>query len=148
MGDDMKITTFRMDNRFLSNFWTPAYVKYDDMWFDSVELAYVAAKTLNMDHRKIIQNMKPGEAKRYGRQLVMRPDWDQVKYEIMLDLVRQKFQNNLLRQKLIDTGDADLEEGNTWHDQYWGVCNCGKCKGTGENMLGKILMQVRKEMEG
>ena len=39
-------------------------------------------------------------------------------------------------------GEEYLEEGNTWHDTYWGVCN-----GKGKNKLGKILMQVREELK-
>jgi predicted NAD-dependent protein-ADP-ribosyltransferase YbiA (DUF1768 family) len=44
---------------------------------------------------------------------------------------------------LIDTGDQELIEGNWWGDVIWGVCN-----GKGENHLGKILMEVRKELKG
>ena len=44
------------------------------------------------------------------------------------------------------TGDAELIEGNTWHDNYWGVCSCSKCNGRGKNRLGKLLMKVREEL--
>jgi ribA/ribD-fused uncharacterized protein len=140
------ITSFRGPYRFLSNFWL-AYVKLDDMWFDSVEHAYVAAKTLDTEIRKQVQAVKrPGDVKKLGRMIKLRPDWEQVKYNIMLGLVRQKFQNSMLRQSLLDTDEAWLEEGNTWHDQYWGICHCDRCGGKGQNNLGKILMQVREEI--
>ena len=55
--------------------------------------------------------------------------------------MRRKFQIPSLRDKLIATGDAYIEETNNWGDEFWGVCH-----GFGENMLGKILMEIRKEI--
>lgn len=61
---------------------------------------------------------------------------------VMLQLLRQKFLGDEeLRRKLLRTGDAMLVEGNYWGDTYWGVCF-----GSGKNMLGKLLMQVREEL--
>jgi ribA/ribD-fused uncharacterized protein len=62
--------------------------------------------------------------------------------------LRLKFtQNPELRRRLLDTGDAVLVEGNTWHDNYWGTCTFRRCSKTkGKNMLGKLLMQVRQEL--
>ncbi len=141
------IKSFRLQYRFLSNFW-PAYVKLDEMWFDTVEHAYVASKTLNMDLRKEITKIeRPGDVKRFGRTFKIRPAWEGIKYYIMLDLVRQKFRARPLQLELLATGDRDLIEGNNWHDKYWGVCYCDKCKGAGDNILGKILMQVRREIK-
>ena len=63
----------------------------------------------------------------------------------MEDIVRAKFtQNQELKQQLIGTGDAYLEEGNTWHDTCWGV---DLKTGEGQNHLGKILMKVRQELK-
>lgn len=60
----------------------------------------------------------------------------------MLDLLRQKFNNDaVLKHKLIETKDTELIEGNNHADKYW-----GKVNGEGKNMLGKLLMQVRKEL--
>ncbi len=60
----------------------------------------------------------------------------------MYRLLRAKFtQNSEIRQKLLDTGSAYLEETNYWHDTFWGVYN-----GNGENHLGKLLMLVRDEI--
>jgi predicted NAD-dependent protein-ADP-ribosyltransferase YbiA (DUF1768 family) len=65
-----------------------------------------------------------------------------MKLTVMETCVRYKFsQNTDLRAELIATGDAYLEEGNSWNDRYWGVCD-----GQGENHLGKILMKVRAEL--
>ena len=60
----------------------------------------------------------------------------------MFDLVLEKFkQNPELKQKLLETGNQELIEGNTWNDTFWGVCN-----GQGQNWLGKILMLARSEL--
>ena len=66
----------------------------------------------------------------------------------MLDGLRYKFAIPELRDKLLATGDQYLEEGNSWHDNYWGNCDCPRCKDTmGRNMLGQLLMQVREEIK-
>ena len=67
----------------------------------------------------------------------------------MYEICKAKFlQNEDLRIRLLATGDEYLEEGTTgWHDNYWGNCECEKCKNIeGKNTLGKILMRVRKEL--
>jgi predicted NAD-dependent protein-ADP-ribosyltransferase YbiA (DUF1768 family) len=67
-----------------------------------------------------------------------------VRVTVMKAVVRMKFlQNPELLKQLKETGDEELIEGNTWHDNFWGICYCGKCK-KGLNTLGKILMEVRK----
>lgn len=136
------IDSFQGEHRFLSNFW-PATVWFEGFTYASVEHAYVAAKTLDQAERMIICQMaSPGAAKRYGRKLALRPDWETVKVQIMDDLLRRKFEHPELRQKLIDTGDdTPLIEGNTWGDTFWGVCN-----GVGQNMLGTLLMTIRAEL--
>ncbi len=138
----MAIKEFQGEHRFLSNFW-PAEVELDGIKYPTIEHAYQAAKTLDEERRKVIQaQTTPGEAKRAGRKVKIRPDWEDVKIGIMLDLVRQKFTNNVkLRNRLLATGDEELIEGNTWGDTFW-----GRCKGIGQNNLGKILMKIRKEL--
>ena len=87
--------------------------------------------------------LNPSEAKRLGRNVQLRPDWETVKYDIMYEVCKAKFeQNDDLREMLLDTGDAYLEEGNTWNDRCWGTC-----RGVGENHLGKILMRIRDELQ-
>jgi predicted NAD-dependent protein-ADP-ribosyltransferase YbiA (DUF1768 family) len=52
-----------------------------------------------------------------------------------------------MKQRLIKTYPKILIEGNTWHDNHFGVCNCYQCrKKEKENVLGKTLMRVREEM--
>jgi ribA/ribD-fused uncharacterized protein len=137
-----KIDSFEGEYRFLSNFW-PAKVVFEGLSYPSVEHAYQSAKTLDMDDRKHIAAIPDAaDAKRLGRELKLRPDWEQVKLGVMETCVRYKFSHNPeMRTKLLATGELYLEEGNTWNDRYWGVC-----EGQGENHLGKILMKVRAEL--
>lgn len=137
-----KIDHFFAEYRFLSNFWL-SKVTLDGVQYDTVEHAYQAAKTYNAQDRLKIKNCpSPALAKKAGYKVVLRPDWDEVKVDIMKSLVRQKFfAHKGLRNSLVDTGDAELIEGNGWDDTFWGVCN-----GKGENNLGKILMAVRDEL--
>ncbi len=138
----LKIESFKGDYEFLSNFF-PARVEYDERWYPSVEHAYQAAKTLDKNFRKQFRTsrLSAGGAKSMGRRVKLRDDWEEVKLEIMRELLIQKFTlHRELREKLIATGERQLIEGNWWGDTFWGVC-----RGKGENWLGKLLMEVRKE---
>lgn len=138
------INRFEGIYRFLSNFYG-AHVEFEGMIFPSVEHAYVAAKTLDQKQRVHIVHIGTArEVKAYGRKLKLRPDWEQVKLQIMEDLVRQKFtKDGNLRQALIDTGNRELIEGNWWGDKFWGV---DMKTNQGENHLGKLLMKIRSEL--
>lgn len=139
---------------FLSNFHVQPVV-YGGIEYPSAENAYQAQKTLDKHIRKdwfASPLMKPGEAKRFGRSVLLRPDWEQVKDQIMLEIVRAKFSDKTLRDLLNLTRSKVLIEGNNWHDTYWGVCN-GECNQSdthhrisiGWNKLGTILEYVRAE---
>ena len=141
-----KIDSFRGDYRFLSNFW-PIGMIYEDKYYSSVEHAYQAAKTTDDAVREHIRTLeKAGDAKAYGQNLDtnLRPDWDdEMRIAVMTELVHKKFFHDVtLAKQLLSTGDAELIEGNTHGDTFFGVCN-----GIGENHLGKILMKVRAEMQ-
>lgn len=137
------VEEFRGKYRFLSNFYPLVLgVVLDGETYRTVEHAYQAAKTLNTNERTAIRVLsKPGEAKRSGRKVKIRRDWEAIKEGVMLDLVRQKFADKSLAALLLGTGNAELVEGNEWGDTFW-----GKCAGVGQNKLGKILMQVREEL--
>jgi ribA/ribD-fused uncharacterized protein len=139
------ILEFFGENRFLSNFY-PAELVWDGIIWPSAEHAYQAAKVLDREERLRFSRMRtPSEAKKSGKTLVLRDDWEEVKYDIMLEIVRAKFkQNPDMRARLLATGDAHLEEGNNWHDRTWGVCPPGS--NIGLNYLGEILMTVREEL--
>ena len=134
----MIIDSFEGQYRWLSNFW-PAVVMLDGYSYPSVEHAYQAAKSLDVDYRwRCRSALHAGLAKRLGRTAALRHDWDTSKVGIMRELVRQKFAHPELAEKLLATGDAELIEGNHWNDTFWGVC-----RGRGLNMLGQILMETR-----
>ena len=140
------IDEFIGEYRFLSNFW-PCEIEFEGLYFPSVEHAYVAAKTLDPEIRKQFTSGSPGQVKRAGRLLKLRPDWDQVRERVMLELLREKFGFEPLKSKLLATGERPLVEGNMWHDQIWGSCMCDKHKREpGMNLLGKTLMRVREEI--
>ena len=137
----MIVDKFSGEYRWLSNFY-PCDIVYGGVTYPSVEHAYVASKTLDIPTRANILTMTAGQAKRYGRTIPIRDDWDDVKLNLMMDFVGQKFKNNIeLRKKLIDT-TCTIVEGNTWNDTFWGMCN-----GKGQNMLGRIIMTVRCELQ-
>lgn len=140
----MDILEFKGDDRYLSNFFMASFVWNGTLWAHS-EAAYQAAKaTTREDYKSFIQ-LKPGDAKRHGREITIRSDWEEVKYDIMREIVFAKFsQNPELKARLLATGYAHLEEGNNHHDQIWGVCPPRSSQGS--NWLGKILMDVREEL--
>lgn len=134
------VNEFRGKYYFLSNFY-PAPVTYEGLTYSTNEAAFQSAKTF-LD-RKRFTNLDPLSAKRLGRKVQLRPDWEEVKYNIMYEIVKAKFiQNPDLKEKSLQTGNQHLEERNTWGDKIWGTVN-----GTGENALGKILMKVREELK-
>lgn len=139
------ITRFHGEYYFLSNFYE-CPVKYNGYLFNSAEAAFQASKSDTVDSR--FCTMSPGEAKSAGRKVKLREDWEEVKDAIMRDILLAKFTlNDDLRDKLIATGDAILIEGNTWHDNYWGVCKCSTCIFRERyNKLGILLMDVRQEL--
>lgn len=143
------ISNFDGNYAFLSNFYESEFV-WRGTTYKTVEHAFQAAKTLLPKERKaIIDAATPGKAKRLGRAVTLRPDWESVKEQIMYECVKAKFHSSVyLMLALLSTGEAELIEGTTgWHDNIWGSCECPKCKDIeGQNKLGKILMRVRKEL--
>jgi ribA/ribD-fused uncharacterized protein len=138
------IDRFDGEYEFLSNFY-PSWVELDGQRYVTVEHAYQAAKTLDSGEREAFQRTSdPGRAKRMGRRLRLRRDWESVKVDVMWGLLRQKFSPGTeLAARLLATGDAELVEGNTWEDDFWGVY-----RGKGQNWLGRLLMEVREEIRG
>jgi ribA/ribD-fused uncharacterized protein len=136
------IKAFVGDYRFLSNFY-PAPITYKGIDYPTTEHAYQAQKsTKNSDKLTIAATATPAKAKVAARMLKRRSNWDKIKVEVMLDVLRLKFEpGSDLAKKLLATNNAKLYEGNTWGDIFWGVY-----EGKGENKLGKLLMQVRKEL--
>lgn len=136
------INEFKGKYFFLSNFYSTP-VMYEDLLYQNSEAAFQSAKILDIERRKQFTNLDPSTAKKKGRNVILRHDWEKIKDKVMEDCVRDKFTRNFeLKQKLLNTENKELVEGNTWGDIYWGIC-----QGRGKNMLGKILMKVREELK-
>lgn len=149
--NDKEIKGFFGDYRWLSNFH-PVKISYEGINYPSTENAYQASKFESLPRtdllgsqifelKKVYALISPAAAKKHSKQIPLRPDWDSVKLQVMEDITRLKYQDRILRQLLIDTGDKYLEETNWWSDKFWGVC-----RGEGENNLGKIIMKIREEI--
>lgn len=135
------ITKFDKKYYFLSNFY-PIEVEYDGITYRSSEAAFQAMKCVDKKDRYAFKDLSSSKAKQLGRRVKLRPDWENIKDQIMYEVVKSKFSNSMyLKSMILGTGDAYLEEGNTWGDKYWGTVN-----GVGNNKLGEILMRVRDEL--
>ena len=132
------IDSFTGEFRFLSNFF-PAEVVLDGVTYPTVEHAYQACKTLLDSQRlQIWKAATPAIAKRLGKQVDVRPRWNDIKVHEMRKLLAQKFRHEHLQELLLATRGQEVVEGNWWGDPFWGVY-----EGKGENWLGKLLMEVR-----
>jgi ribA/ribD-fused uncharacterized protein len=136
------------DFAFLANSYVvEGGIEYEGVTYPSVESAFQAAKTLDPEERKLFETASTTQARRLGQKVTMRDRWDYYRVNVMQGLVRAKFENPELREKLLATGDEPLEEINKTHDNYWGACQCARCNGKlGLNWLGRILMTVRREL--
>jgi ribA/ribD-fused uncharacterized protein len=127
-----------------SNF-SPHGVDLDDLWWPTVEHYFQAQKFAGTPHAEAIRIAGSARrAKELGRSrgFSLRPDWEAVKDEVMRRAVLRKFELHPgVQELLLSTGDAELIE-NAPSDYYWG---CGR-DGTGKNMLGQILMEVRETL--
>lgn len=139
------VQEFQGNYRWLSNFW-PCIVHFESQVFPSAEHAYQAAKSLDPRHRALMTApIHASVAKKLSKNVALRLDWEQVRLATMKQIVSDKFtRNQALKAALLATGDSQLEEGNYWRDRFWGISPAGS--GNGLNHLGKILMQVRKEL--
>lgn len=138
------VLSFDGDYAILSNF-APAVVKFDGLYFPTVENAFQAAKSLTSLGRQEFVKLTPSEAKKLGRRIRLRLDWNDVKDAVMFSLLMQKFRyGTRAYATLMSTGDGHICEGNTWHDNYWGDCSCPRCAAVeGKNMMGKLLTEIR-----
>lgn len=111
----------------------------------SVEHYFQAAKATSAeDYQYVVDAVNGYQARMRGKRILIRDDWPESKQDVMYDELGMKFYNYLSMQKmLLDTGDEELVEGNTWGDRYWGV---DLKTGVGENVLGKMLMNIREEL--
>ena len=169
----ISVNGFRGEYDFLSNFYRSP-ILYRSISYPNVENAYQAAKFIHLPVEQVTQllgpvamqeynldptdvniiphlfaKLKPNIAKKLGKKLPLVGNWDEIKFDVMRELVFLKFsQNLLLKQRLLQTQDAILIETNYWHDNLWGDCMCDRCKNyKGKNMLGEILMETREKLK-
>lgn len=137
-----KIDRFTEKHFFLSTYY-PSRLMFDGLPYFNSEAAFQAQKTEDERVRLYFTDLPPNEAKAKGRGIKPRDGWDSMKDDIMYRVCKAKFeQNPKLKKWLLETGDAYLENGNSWRDYYWGVC-----ENVGRNKLGNILMKVREELK-
>lgn len=135
------IDKFDGEYAFLSNF-QQCLLHFDGLLYLNSEAAFQAQKCVIASDRRQFTELSPRDAKKLGRKVMLRDDWEEVKDDLMYKIVLAKFlQNPSMADALIKTGTAKLIEGNHWGDTYWGMCD-----GVGENKLGEILMRVRDEL--
>jgi len=140
----MTIESFMGDYGFLSNFYPMPFHWNGQLW-QTAEHAFQAAKSDDpMTRLEIMGASTPGKAKRLGRRVDLMEGWDGKRLGIMTDIVGAKFTEKSMASKLKGTAQELLVEGNLWHDQFWGSCQCPyHVRIPGENNLGKILMRCR-----
>jgi len=141
------ITQFKGEYSWLSNFY-PIQIVYKGEIYASVEHAYMSAKSDSLHWKRFCQDPSKSASQvkkaSYNPNLIYIDSWDVVKLEVMEDCLREKFKDAVLLNKLINTGDEELSEGNYHNDMFWGFClktNFGK------NHLGELLMKIRKEAQ-
>jgi ribA/ribD-fused uncharacterized protein len=140
------IDDFRGPAYFLSNFYRLP-VRIGDNVYPTAEHAYQALKADDPAERAwVLASETPLIAKRRGRKVRVVSYWGDVRLLFMEQVLEAKFSQPRLADQLIATHPHKLVEGNTWHDQFWGDCHCGRCPGQGENMLGVALMELRDKL--
>ena len=146
MSNLTTIKEFKGKYNKLSNFY-PAPIYFAHIKFPTVEHAFVASKSDDPMFWYKIQMIpadKAGKAKRLGRKIQLRDNWDNIKLTFMKKFLIQKFLLKEFGSFLKSTGNVKLIEGNHWHDNYWGDCHCYECQNIiGQNHLGILLMEVR-----
>jgi len=138
---------FAGDNEFacFSNFYPSKIVVNEKEWL-TVEHYFQAMKsTSESDQESVRAASTPGRAKRMGRSLPLREDWDKIKTEVMMKGLRAKFKLSPFRETLLKSGDRFIYEDSPY-DNVWGT-GVLKSEGNGQNLLGKMLMALRAEIK-
>lgn len=146
---------------WMSNFYPSNFIDGEGNKFSCSEqyLMYMKAKTFEPENYKlfhaILNEINPAKMKQYGRKVKNYDDniWNNIRYGVMVDGLRFKFEQNLnLKKLLVETGDKTIYEASKT-DKIWGIGfsptdapNTDK-KLFGSNLLGEALMQVRNEFK-
>ena len=135
------IVKFTGEFTFLSNFY-PSTLTFRGHIFKTAEHAYQASKCSTQSEIEVIKSAAtPAEAKKLGKSVILPPDWEALKVHNMKEILRSKFQNPFLREKLKETGRQEIRNENSFHEKFWGTS-----KGEGKNLLGVLLTEIREEI--
>ena len=136
------ITEFRGEFSWLSNFF-PIKIEHDGIIYPSVENAYQAGKLINRKDREMFINITPGQAKKLWRNYPTYNLTEEFRLNLMYQLLSIKFNQEPFKSLLIATGDCNIQEGTKWFEPFWGK---QLSTGEGKNMLGHLIMQIRKQI--
>lgn len=131
-----------------SNFFEAGFFDENGLYFPTSEHYYHYHKFIRTNPevaQKILDSSRASVAYRRSRQYKeeVDPDWDKIKVEVMRKAIYYKFtQNPDLKAKLLATKDAVLIEDSP-RDYFWGI----GADGSGQNMLGKLLMELRERLK-
>ena len=144
----MILEDFRGEYRFLSNYYKHP-VTYEGLTYPCDEDAFQAQKCDTEEGKlKYTQIKNPVTAKMAGKREKLPEDWDEKSVTVMEGLLQAKFSSPDMASMFLSTRDAELVEGNRWHDNKWGICRCERCAGNEHhNLLGKLLMKTREELK-
>lgn len=125
----------------------PSPITYDGITYPSAENAFQATRFKDYSERRRFSYFAPYEAEYKGAKFRSTvPDWDNEKYDIMYNILKIKFSDPIFKKRLLDTGNQTIIIKNRNHEHEWGTCTCSRCRGAGNNNLGKLLMQLRSEL--
>ncbi len=139
------IHSFRADYSWLSNF-APCKIEIKGLVYPSVESAYMSCKSPDDDWKFFCVNATAAEAKKMSKTIKLRDNWEDIKLTAMEYCLRQKFEQEPYRTKLLETGDQNIVEGNYWNDTFWGV-DLKQDPNIGENHLGRLIMKIRDSLK-
>lgn len=125
-----------------SNFF-PCEFELDGKKWSCSEQALMFYKSEDKSYqKKILQTKDPHTVKALGRQAKLRPDWDEIKFDLMIRILNAKFsQNKSLGRLLVSTEDRMIHED--CPDPWWGG---GPNHPRGRDLLGKALRRVRDQI--
>jgi ribA/ribD-fused uncharacterized protein len=116
-------------------------ITIDGITYPSVENYYQGMKSGHPKILQIFSKLPPYQAKKEGKRLKLRDDWEQIKFDVMEKALRIKFAPGTSWYTKLKATEGEIVEWNNWGDKIWGKT----LNGEGENNLGKILMKIRDE---
>lgn len=139
------IHEFRDDTRWLSNF-TKCKIEINGVIYPSVENAYMSMKSRDKEWKKRCVTLSPAQSKVEANKIQLRENWDEVRIQAMNHCLKQKFNQEPFKSKLIATGNENIQEGNVWNDTFWGI-DLTQTPNVGENHLGRLIMNIRETLK-